>query len=86
MNVSDEPSTLRSLFVRASDVARAHLGDVADALGRTRRSVQQIRAGERGVSPEVAKELAAYLRRRAERFLGLAEELEREAEKEADRE
>lgn len=86
MNVSDERSTLRSLFVRATDTARAHLGDVADALDRTRRSLQQLRAGERGTSPEVVRELAAYLRDRAKRFRELAEELERAAEKEADRE
>lgn len=73
---------LRSLFRKATDAATASLLDVAHALGRTRRSVQQLRAGERGVSAETCRDLAAWLRRRAGRFEALAEDLERAAEEE----
>jgi len=78
------PNNLRSVFVRASDLALASLRDVAVGIGRVRRTVRMYRAGHRRVTPGAALELAAYLRKRAEAFQAAADELERAAEEEAD--
>ena len=75
---------LRSVFVRASNLALTSVGDVARGIGRVRRTVQMYRAGHRRVTPGAALELAAYLRKRAEAFQAAADELERAAEEEAD--
>ena len=75
---------LRSVFVRASILALASLRDVAGGIKRVRRTVQMYRAGDRRVTPGAARDLAAYLRERAEAFQAAADELERAAEEEAD--
>ncbi len=75
---------LRSVFVRASSLALASLRDVARGIKRVRRTVQMYRAGHRRVTPGAARDLAAYLRKRAEAFQAAADELERAAEEEAD--
>ncbi len=73
---------LRSVFVRASNLALASIGDVARGIGRVRRTVQMYRAGHRRVTPGAAQDLAAYLRERADAFHASADELERQAQKE----
>ena len=75
---------LRSLFVRASDLAVATFGDVAHGIRRVRRTVGMYRAGDRRVTPGAVRDLAAYLRERAEAFLRAADELERATEEKAD--
>jgi hypothetical protein len=75
---------LRSLFVRASNLAVATFGDVAHGIRRVRRTVGMYRAGDRRVTPGAVRDLAAYLRERAEAFLRAADELERATEEEAD--
>ncbi len=77
-------NNLRSLFVRASGLAVATFGDVAHGIRRVRRTVGMYRAGDRRVTPGAARDLAAYLRERAEAFQAAADELERAAEEEAD--
>lgn len=68
---------LRDSFVRATDAALAHLGDVSEAIGRVRRTVQQYRSGERRVTEDAARRLVTYLRRRAGELTEAADELER---------
>ncbi len=77
-------NNLRSVFVRASSLALATFGDVALGIRRVRRTVGMYRSGHRRVTPGAARDLASYLRGRAEAFQAAADELERAAEEEAD--
>ena len=74
--------TLRSLFVRATDLARTSLKDISEAMGRVRRTLQMYRAGQRRVTPDAACSLALYLREQAGAFEEIADELERTTDKE----
>ncbi len=77
-----ERESLRSLFVRATDLAMTSLKDISEAMGRVRRTLQMYRAGQRRVTPDAARALALYLREQARAFEGIADELERTADKE----
>ena len=67
-------------FNQAVEIATATIGDVAEGIGRARRTVHQYLAGERTVTPEAATALAAYLRARAEQFTAAAAALQQEEE------
>lgn len=75
---------LRRWFNRASDVATASLEDVGRGIGKARRTFFAYRSGDRHVTPQAALDLAGYLRRRAAKFLDVAEKLEDAAEREDD--
>ncbi len=81
MNMRDN-ETLRSLFVRATDLAMASLNDISKAMGRVRRTLQMYRGGHRRVTPDAARSLALYLREQATAFEEIADELERTADEE----
>ncbi|MFQ5888816.1 MAG: hypothetical protein ACE5JR_02050 [Gemmatimonadota bacterium] len=74
--------TLRSVFVAATELATETLGDIARAIGRTRRMLEFYRSGERRVTPEAARTLAGHLRERAGTLERVATELERAANEE----
>jgi hypothetical protein len=82
LTIENMSNHLRSAFVWASDLALASITDVARGIDRVRRTVHMYRAGHRRVTPEAARDLAAYLRERAKAFLAAADELERAARKE----
>ena len=63
-------------FARAVEIATATIGDVAQGMGRARRTVHQYLAGERTVTPEATQAMAAYLRLRSEQFTAAADRLE----------
>ncbi len=68
------------MFVRASDLATASLGDIADGIGRALRTVHMYRSGGRRVTPNAARALARHLRQRSELFEKSANELDRVAD------
>ncbi|CAN5242035.1 hypothetical protein BH18GEM1_BH18GEM1_08260 [soil metagenome] len=74
--------SLRTRYLKALELACATLGDIADGLGLHYRSLQAHKRGERGVSADTARRLAAYLNSRARAFNKAAEELEAAADKE----
>ena len=63
-------------FARAVEIATATIGDVAQGMGRARRTVHQYLAGERTVTAEAARVMAVYLRLRSEQFTAAANKLE----------
>ena len=63
-------------FKGAVEIATATIGDVAQGMGRARRTVHQYLAGERTVTPEAARAIAVYLRLRSEQFTATANRLE----------
>ena len=63
-------------FTEAVEAATATIGDVAQGMGRARRTVHQYLAGERTVTPEAARVMAAYLRLRSEQLTAAADKLE----------
>ena len=63
-------------FSESVEIATATIGEVAQGMGRSRRTVHQYLAGERTVTPEAASAMAAYLRSRAQQFTTAAEKLE----------
>lgn len=79
-----ESENLRESFIRATELVQDSLSSLAEELGCTRRALTYWRSGERGVSPEVARRLAACLRRKGGALLEAAEELERAAEEAED--
>lgn len=68
---------LGELYTEAAELAVATLGDVAEGSGRAYRTVQAYLAGDRSVTRDAARGLAAYLRERAFAFHEAAERLER---------
>ncbi len=73
---------LRTAFIGALELARATIGDIGEAIGRSYRSLMSYRSGERRITPDAARLLASYLRSRSEMFTAAADELEAEAESE----
>ena len=65
------------------DVATTSLRDIGPGIGRSERLVHAIRAGERIVTPDVARRLVRYLRRRARDLNRAADDLERAIREEA---
>ena len=63
-------------FKEAVETATATIGDVAQEMGRARRTVHQYLAGERTVTPEAARAMVAYLRLRSEQLTAAADRLE----------
>ena len=63
-------------FTKAVEIATATIGDVAQGMGRARRTVHQYLAGERAVTPEAARAMVAYLRLRSEQLTAAADKLE----------
>ena len=63
-------------FTEAVETATATIGDVAQGMGRARRTVHQYLAGERTVTPEATRAMVAYLRLRSEQFTAAADRLE----------
>ena len=63
-------------FSESVEVATATIGDVAKGIGRARRTVHQYLAGERTVTSEAARAMAAYLRLRSEQLTAAADRLE----------
>ena len=82
MNMDSSNRDLRSVFIRAMDLATATSGDLAKGAGRTLRTAMYYRSGERRVTPDAARKLADYLRRRSVAFTEIADELERAADEE----
>ncbi len=72
---------LRSPLKRATDMATASLSDVAEGMGRKLRTLQAYRSGFRDVTPDAARALAAYLRKRARLLQRAADSLEAAAER-----
>lgn len=70
--------------MEAVELATATLGDVAEAIGRARRTVELYRSGERRVTADAMHRLADYLRQRARVFTDTAEDLERAVEEDQD--
>jgi hypothetical protein len=75
-------SSLRAQYLKALELACATLGDVAEGIGLHYRSLQSHKRGERGVSADTARRMAAYLRDRARAFNKAAEDLESAVDKE----
>lgn len=69
-------------FNEALSISRATLGEVAEGIGRVRRTVEQYRSGERSVTPDAARAMVAYLRDRSEQFTITASKLEAALNKE----
>ena len=67
-------------FNQAVEIATATIGDVAEGIGRARRTAHQYLAGERTVTPAAATAFAPYLRARAEQFTAAAAALQQEEE------
>ena len=63
-------------FTEAVEIATATIGNVAQGMGRARRTVHQYLAGERTVTPEATQAIAVYLRLRSEQFTAAADRLE----------
>ena len=63
-------------FIQAVETATATIGDVAQGMSRARRTVHQYLAGERSVTPEATRAMAAYLRLRSAQFTAAADRLE----------
>jgi len=63
-------------FNEALKTSTATFGEVARAISRVRRTVEQYRTGERRVTADAARELVAYLRLRSEQFTAAADRLE----------
>ncbi len=74
--------SLRVRFIAATQLATCTLGELAEGIGRRLRTVLMYRKGQRRVTPDAARALAAFLRERAKRFQRVAEDLEAAAEKE----
>ncbi len=64
-----------------TDMATASLSDVAEGMGRKLRTLQAYRSGFRDVTPDAARSLAAYLRKRARLLQRAADSLEAAAER-----
>ncbi len=73
---------LRTAFIGALELARATIGDIGEAIGRSYRALMSYRSGERRVTPDAARLLAGYLRSRSEMFTAAADELDAAAQKE----
>ncbi len=69
-------------FTEAVEIATATIGNVAQGMGRARRTVHQYLAGERTVTPEATRVMAAYLRLRSEQFIAAADRLEAATQRE----
>lgn len=76
-NMTEDHPDLRSAFEAAAEAATATLGDVAEGIGRARRTLHMYLSGERRVTADAARELAQHLRERSEELAELARELER---------
>ncbi len=63
-------------FNQALKTSTATFGEVATAISRVRRTVEQYRTGERRVTADAAREMVAYLRLRSEEFTAAADRLE----------
>ncbi len=63
-------------FNQALKTSTATFGEVATAISRVRRTVEQYRTGERRVTADAAREMVAYLRLRSEQFTTAADRLE----------
>ena len=63
-------------FTSAVETATTTIGDVAQGMGRARRTVHQYLSGERTVTAEATRLMAAYLRLRSEQFTAAANKLE----------
>lgn len=74
--------TLRTRFLEALETAVETLGDVADGCDRAYRTLQSYRLDERRVTTDAARDLVAYLRRRAEELHETADRLEAAADEE----
>lgn len=77
-------SELNEVYRRALEAARATLGDVAEASGRTYRTLRAYRYGDRRVTPDAARDLATYLRQRSEELAEAAERLEAVADRQGE--
>jgi hypothetical protein len=73
---------LRSLFGRAARLSTGSLDDVAEGTGRGASTVYAYLSGARRVTPEAARALAAYLRKRARAFTKAADQLDAAADRE----
>lgn len=76
---------LRAPFSRAARLATASIVDVARGMGKGYRTVKAYQRGDRRVTPESARRLAAYLRERARAFNRAADQLDRAAEEDEQR-
>ena len=63
-------------FNEALRISTATFGEVATAISRVRRTVEQYRIGERRVTADAAREMVAYLRLRSQQFIAAADRLE----------
>jgi hypothetical protein len=72
---------LTRLFLRALDLARVSMSAIARDTGRSVRSLQAVRRGEFEATPEAARDVAGFLRKRGRAFGRIADALEREAAK-----
>lgn len=73
---------LRARYLKALELTRASLGDVADATSEHLRTLQARRRREIQVLPAAARKLARYLRRRARSFTTTAKALDAAADRE----
>lgn len=67
---------LRAAFLRAVGTAVATLGDVAEGSGIAYRTLHALKLGTRRVSPNAARGLVRYLRRRAKALARAADTLD----------
>ena len=70
------PKSLLSQFRKAVEQATANLADVASGMGRGYRMLQAYQRKERTVTPDAARGLIAYLRKRGRQLARTADDLE----------
>jgi hypothetical protein len=75
-------NSLRHPFARAARLATASLDDVAESMGRGASTLFAYLSGGRRVTPDAARALAVYLRKRARDFTRAADSLDAAARKE----
>jgi hypothetical protein len=76
---------LRAPFAKALELATASILDVAEGIERGYRTLTAYRRGDRRVTPNAARRLAAYLRERARAFNIAADRLDAAADEEEER-
>lgn len=77
LNMEKRQKVLQAAFVEATELARPNLEKIADAIGRSYRTLMFYRSGERQVTREAALRLADFLRERSDLLRDRADELER---------